>query len=153
MMIAFPPCTDLSVIGAKYWAEKEADGRQREALEFVRVLMQAPIDRVVIENPVGKINTAIRKPSQIIQPWWFGDPWMKRTCLWIKGLPLLLPDQVVDVRGHWVDGGSRVLKKHVEYGDERFGSSTDAARKVERSKTFPGIARAMAEQWTHPYND
>lgn len=146
-LIAFPPCTDLSVIGAGLWAEKQADGRQGAALELVRALMLAPVRHIAIENPVGRINTALRPPDQIIQPWWFGDPWLKRTCLWLSGLPPLRPTVIVEPRGHWVDGGSRVKHKDRAYGDGRFGSRTDAARKVERSRTFPGIAAAMADQW------
>jgi hypothetical protein len=147
LMIAFPPCTDLSVIGAKQWAAKQADGRQRAALDFVLMLMGAPIPRVCVENPVGKINTAIRKPDQIINPFQFGDPWRKRTCLWLRDLAPLAPGPVVEPVGHWVDGGTRVQRKDRAYGDARFGSGSDAARKIERSATFPGIARAMAEQW------
>ena len=82
MMIAFPPCTDLAVSGARYFKEKIADGRQQKALNFVKDLMNAPIHRIAIENPVGIINTQIRKPDQIIQPWMFGHDASKRTCLW-----------------------------------------------------------------------
>jgi hypothetical protein len=151
LMIAFPPCTDLSSIGAGRWAEKQADGRQQAALDFVQRLMDAPVPRIAIENPVGRINTAIRKPDQIIQPYMFGDPWTKRTCLWLKGLPLLVPDHVVETQGHWVDGGTRVKRNPrlagLQFGGEKFGSHNEAARKQQRSLTFPGIARAMAEQW------
>ena len=147
MMIAFPPCTDLSVIGAKDWARKQADGRQQAALELVRALMLAPIRHIAVENPVGRISTAFRPPDQIIHPYQFGDPWMKRTCLWLTGLPALRPTKLVEPRGHWVDGGSRVTHKDRAYGDAKFGSGSDTARKVERSRTFPGIAAAMAAQW------
>lgn len=147
LMIAFPPCTDLSVVCAKDWPAKQADGRQGRALAFVQMLMDAPIQRVAIENPVGRINTAIRKPDQIINPYQFGDPWKKRTCLWLKGLPLLVATEVVEPKGHWVDGGSRVAHKDREFGDAKFGSKSSEARSKQRNLTFPGIARAMAEQW------
>ena len=124
IMIAFPPCTDLSVIGAAQWRAKQADGRQAAALAFVCELMAAPIPRIAIENPVGRISTAIRKPDQIIHPWQFGEPWMKRTCLWLSGLPALRPTVIVEPLGHWVDGGSRVAHKERAYGDARFGSGT-----------------------------
>jgi hypothetical protein len=116
-MIAFPPCTDLSVVCARDWKAKQADGRQQRALEFVSGLMNAPIPRICVENPVGRVNTAIRKPDQIIQPWQFGDPWTKRTCLWLKNLPPLTPTNIVETQGHWVDGGTRVTNKTVAYGD------------------------------------
>jgi site-specific DNA-cytosine methylase len=147
VMIAFPPCTDLSVIGAGQWARKQADGRQAAALGFVRELLTAPIKHIALENPVGRISTAIRQPDQIIHPYQFGHPWMKRTCLWLVRLPVLRPTVLVPPRGHWVDGGSRVTNKDREYGDARFGSGTDVARKAERSRTFQGIADAMADQW------
>jgi len=146
-MIAFPPCTDLSAIGASHWAIKQADGRQQAAVEFVRSLMLAPVHHIAIENPAGRLNTALRAPDQIIDPYQFGDPWAKRTCLWLLRLPPLRPTNVVAPRGHWVDGGTRVQHKDRAYADEHFGSSTDAARKHERSRTFQGIADAMADQW------
>lgn len=147
MVIGFPPCTDLSVIGAKFWAEKQTDGRQRRAVAFVHHVFAANSPRVAVENPVGYLNTYWRKPDQIIHPWQFGDPWQKRTCIWLRGLPILLPTEIVEPVGHWVDGGSRVKNKGVRYGGEGFGSSQDAKRKAQRSQTFPGIAAAMAHQW------
>jgi len=147
MMIAFPPCTDLSVIGAAQWAAKQADGRQAAALALVRDLLTAPVRHIALENPVGRINTALRPPDQIIHPWQFGHPWLKRTCLWLVRLPELRPTGIVAPRGHWVDGGTRVAHKDRAYGDAKFGSGTDAARKSERSRTFSGIAEAMADQW------
>jgi hypothetical protein len=147
LMLAFPPCTDLSVIGASHWAIKQADGRQQAALELVRTLLLAPVGRIALENPVGRINTALRKPDQIIHPWQYGHPWHKRTCLWLVNLPLLRPTEVVTPCGHWVDGGTRVKDKSRAYGDARFGSGTDQERKAQRSRTFAGIAAAMADQW------
>jgi site-specific DNA-cytosine methylase len=132
MLIAFPPCTHLSKAGTAHWKEKEADGRQKSALDFVQLLMDAPIGKIAIENPVGKINSAIRKPDQIIQPYWFGDPWTKATCLWLKNLPGLAPTEFVRSHGGWVDSGST--------------RSIQTNKKI-RDLTFPGIARAMAQQW------
>ena len=91
MMVAFPPCTHLAVSGARWFKEKRADGRQQAALDFVRLLMDAPIDKIAIENPVSIISSHIRKPDQTIQPWQFGHGETKRTCLWLKNLPKLTP--------------------------------------------------------------
>lgn len=146
LMVAFPPCTDLSVVGAAQWKAKQADGRQQRALGFVRLLMDVPIPRVAIENPVGRINTAIRRPDQIINPWQFGDPWKKRTCLWLKNLPLLEPTNVVAPRGSWVGGGSLAkggaVSESGAYQGRKFADDVSA-----RNKTFLGIAAAMASQW------
>lgn len=147
MMVAFPPCTDLSVINASHWTQKQADGRQEWALNFIRRLMDAPIYRIAIENPVGRISTAIRKPDQIIQPYWFGHPWRKRTCLWLKHLPPLYATRYVVYEQHWVDGGNRTRNGAGSVSDEHFGSKTDFERSQHRSMTFTGIAEAMASQW------
>ena len=130
MMIAFPPCTHLAVSGARWFKEKRADGRQQEALSFVRMLMDAPIDRIAIENPVSIISSQIRKPDQTIQPWQYGHGETKRTCLWLKNLPKLQPTDIVEGREQ------RIWKM-----------PPSADRWKERSKTFQGIANAMAEQW------
>jgi site-specific DNA-cytosine methylase len=130
LLIAFPPCTHLAVSGARWFPEKRADGRQQAALDFVRRLMAAPVERIAIENPVSIISSAIRKPDQTIQPWQFGHGEQKRTCLWLKNLPLLTPTDIVEGREQ------RIWK---------MGPSAD--RWKERSKTFPGIAAAMADQW------
>lgn len=130
LLIAFPPCTHLAVSGARWFPEKRADGRQQAALAFVRRIMAAPVDRIAIENPVSIISTAIRKPDQTIQPWQYGHGEVKRTCLWLKGLPLLTPTDIVEGRE------PRVWK--LPPGPDRW---------KERSKTFPGIAAAMADQW------
>lgn len=138
MVIAFPPCTDLSCAGAKYWAEKLADGRTHAARDFFLLFWDAaPL--VAIENPAGWMNTNWRKPTQTIHPYHFGDPYMKRTCLWLKGLPDLVPTNVVEPVAHWV-GGQRRRKPSELPGLHRNPSS--------RSLTFPGIADAMAIQWT-----
>ena len=130
MMIAFPPCTHLAVSGARWFKEKRADGRQQEALKFARMLMDAPIARIAIENPVSIISSHIRKPDQTIQPWQFGHGETKRTCLWLKNLPKLEPTDIVEGREQ------RIWKM-----------PPSADRWKERSKTFQGIANAMADQW------
>lgn len=132
LMIAHPPCTHLASSGARWWEFKGKE--QEEALRFVRLLMEAPIPKIALENPVGLISTAIRKPDQIIQPWQFGDSYQKTTCLWLKGLPKLTPTEIVD-KGEFVIHGGKKLPKW--YSNREFN----------RSKTFPGIAQAMAEQW------
>jgi len=128
LMIAHPPCTHLSVSGARWWKDKQQE--QADALEFVRALMAAPIDRIAIENPVSKISSAIRKPDQIVQPWQFGHGETKATCLWLKNMEPLRPTQVVDVREPKVH--------HMAPGPNRWR---------ERSRTYAGIAKAMAQQW------
>jgi hypothetical protein len=128
LMIAHPPCTHLAVSGARWWKDKLFE--QADALEFVRALMDAPIPRIAIENPISKISTAIRKPDQIIQPWQFGHGETKATCLWLKGLPKLVPTDIVDGR---------------EARIHKMPPSKD--RWKERSRTYPGIAAAMAAQW------
>jgi hypothetical protein len=128
LMIAHPPCTHLAVSGARWWKDKLPE--QADALAFVRLLMDAPVPRIAIENPVSKISTAIRKPDQIVQPWQFGHGETKATCLWLKGLPLLVPTQVVDGRE------ARIHK--MSPGPDRW---------KERSRTYQGIADAMASQW------
>jgi len=128
MMICHPPCTHLAVSGARWFKDKERE--QQEALEFVRQLLAASIDKIALENPVSIISTHIRKPDQIIQPWMFGHGETKKTCLWMKNLPLLIPTNIVD---------GREARVH------RLPPSEN--RWKERSRTFPGIAAAMAEQW------
>lgn len=130
LLIAHPPCTDLAVSGARHFAAKRADGRQQRALDFVRELMAAPVPRIAIENPVSVISSAIRKPCQIVHPWQFGHGEVKATCLWLKGLPLLRPTDIVS---------GRVARVH------RMPPSPE--RWKERSRTYPGIAWAMATQW------
>lgn len=128
LMIAHPPCTHLAVSGARWWAYKGKE--QEEALKFVRLLLEAPIPRIALENPISKISSAIRKPEQIIQPWQFGHGETKATCLWLKNLPLLVPTDVVV---------GREAKVHrMPPGPERWKN---------RSRTYLGIAAAMAEQW------
>ncbi len=130
MILAFPPCTHLAVSGARYFAEKRKDGRQQQAIDFFMNFANAECPKVAIENPVGIMSTVYRKPDQIIQPWQFGHGETKRTCLWLKGLPLLVPTEISDGRE------PRVWR-----------ISPCADRAKLRSKTYPGIARAMAQQW------
>ena len=130
IMIAHPPCTHLAVSGARYFKEKQVDGRQQKALDFVSMLLSAPIGRIALENPISIISSKIRKPDQIIQPWQFGHGETKATCLWLKNLPLLVPTNVVSGREQ------RVWKL----------PPTEDRWKI-RSKTFQGIADAMASQW------
>ena len=130
MMIAHPPCTDLAVSGARHFKEKIADGRQQKSLDFVKMLMDAEIERICIENPISIISTKIRKPDQIIQPWMFGHGETKATCLWLKNLPKITPTNIVD--------GREARIHNISPSPDRW--------KI-RSKTYQGIADAMASQW------
>lgn len=128
LMVAHPPCTHLAVSGARWFRDKAQE--QADALEFVRVLMSAPIPRIAIENPVSVISSRIRKPDQVIQPWMFGHGETKATCLWLKGLPKLVPTKMVEGREQRVH--------RLPPGPDRWKL---------RSVTFKGIAEAMASQW------
>ncbi|WP_305296568.1 hypothetical protein [Parvibacter caecicola] len=143
MVLAFPPCTHLAASGARWFPEKQRDGRQQMGIGFFLAFTALDhVPRVAIENPVGIMSRFYREPDQIIQPWQFGDPHEKKTCLWLKGLPPLVPTKVVEPN-------PRVLCRDGKtYPDWHVHSSAKGhARSVERSKTFPGIAKAMAEQW------
>lgn len=129
LMICHPPCTHLAVSGARWFKGKQVE--QEEALDFVRTLLEAPIPRICLENPVSIISTRIRKPDQVIQPWQFGHGEVKATCLWLKNLPKLVPTQIVE---------GREARVHREPpGPDRWKN---------RSRTFGGIAKAMASQWS-----
>ena len=128
LMIAHPPCTHLAVSGARWFKEKQKE--QKEALEFVQMLLDAPIRKIALENPVSIISTKIRKPDQIIQPWMFNEPYQKTTCLWLKNLPLLKPTKILETR---------------EQKCWKEPPSPDRWKK--RSKTYKGIAEAMAATW------
>lgn len=137
LMVAHPPCTHLAVSGARWFREKATE--QAEALAFVRVLLDAPIPRIALENPVSIISSRIRKPDQVIQPWQFGNGETKATCLWLKNLPRLKPTSVdAPLFGLEAERG-RLARVH------RLPPS--ATRWKERSRTYAGIAAAMAEQW------
>ncbi len=151
VMIAFPPCTHLAVSGAKHFAEKRKDGRQQEGIDFFMAMVNAPIPKIAIENPVGIMSKIYRKPDQIIQPYYFGDEAQKTTCLWLKNLPPLYHNDKPNLfdknithvgRGEFIE--FRSGKRHPKWYTE--APSSEERSKI-RSKTFPGIARAMAEQW------
>jgi site-specific DNA-cytosine methylase len=137
LMVAHPPCTHLAVSGARWFKDKQAE--QVEALDFVRLLLSAPIDKIALENPISIISSRIRKPNQIIQPWQFGHPESKGTCLWLKNLPKLTSTCVLPLpaSGRW--------SNQTPSGQNKLGPSPD--RWKERSKTYQGIAEAMAQQW------
>lgn len=130
LMICHPPCTHLAVSGARYFAEKRASGVQQAALDFVRMLLDAPIKYIALENPVSIISTEIKKPTQYIQPWEFGHGETKKTGLWLKNLPALKATNIVEGRE------AKIL-----------AMSPSPDRWKERSRTYQGIANAMAEQW------
>ncbi len=143
LMVAFPPCTHLAVSGARWFGHKEKE--QADALDFIRLLMDAPIPKVAIENPVGVISTRIRKPDQTIQPWQFGHDASKRTCLWLKGLPTLVATNII--AANHPGNNKLVYANQTPSGQNKLGPSADRWR--ERSRTFEGIAQAMAEQWSN----
>ncbi len=148
MIIAFPPCTHLSSAGAPSWKLKQADGRQQEAFDFVTKIYNNKCLKIAIENPTGYLNTNWRKPDQIINPFQFGDAFKKRTCLWLKGLPLLKPTEIVEPKYHYTSNSTRggLLKDGTRTNSKLpIYKAWDNA--IERSKTFPGIASAMANQW------
>lgn len=128
MMIAHPPCTHLAVSGARWFKDKQEE--QKEAIKFFKFLANFPIERICVENPISIMSTLYRKPDQIIQPWMFGHGETKATCLWLKGLPLLSPTNIVE---------GREAKVHK--------MAPSPTRWKERSRTYQGIANAMAEQW------
>jgi hypothetical protein len=138
LMVAHPPCTHLAVSGARWFKDKKQE--QEEGLSFVQFLMDAPIPKIAIENPVSVISSRIRKPNQIVQPWMFGDEYTKTTCLWLKELPLLVPTNVVDK-------GKRHITKSGKSLPEWYNLPPSEDRWKLRSRTFQGIADAMAEQW------
>ena len=141
LMIAHPPCTNIAVSGAAWFKEKIADGRQQAALDFVWLLMVADIPRIAIENPVSVISSKIRKPDQIVQPWMFGHKEQKATCLWLKGLPNLRETNNVRAEMMLLPKRERERLHYLPPSPTRW---------KERSKTYQGIADAMAEQWGNP---
>ncbi len=156
LMIAHPPCTYLAVSGARWLYNKDGSRnedrwvKQAEGLAFVRKLMDAPIEYIAIENPVSVISTQIRKPDQIIQPYQFGDEASKKTCLWTKNLPDLVHTKLVG-KGEmieWIDKNGKTKRQAKWYLDALTKAKTPEERRTLRSKTFEGIARAMAEQWS-----
>ena len=138
MIIAFPPCTHLAISGSKYFAEKIADGRQQKAIDFVEQIWDADCPYIAIENPVGVLSTKSKlgKASQYIQPYWFGEKQRKKTGLWLKGFPKLVPTDMVDI--------SKLSKKQI---NKLYWLAPSPTRALERSKTAHGIANAIARQW------
>lgn len=166
-MIACPPCTDLAVSGARHFEAKRADGRQQRSIEFFMLFVEADIPAIGVENPVGIMSSIYRKPDQIIQPWQFGEDASKATCLWLKGLPPLIPTKIIEPRyachcGCRFDlnlgkygcpnccgdnvAAKRVYGNQTPSGQSNLGPSPDRAK--NRSRTYQGIAKAMAVQWT-----
>lgn len=150
LMIAFPPCTHLAVSGSRHFINKIQDGRQQQGVDFFMKMVNAPIDKIAIENPIGIMSTRYRKPDQIIHPYYFGDSYSKSTCLWLKNLnPLihvkespLFPEEVTHVeKGEFItfSSGKKMAKWYNDASGKKHGHL--------RSKTFKGIAIAMAEQW------
>ena len=155
LMIAFPPCTHLAVSGARHFEKKRKNGRQQQGIDFFMKMINAPITKIAVENPIGVMSTHFRKPDQIIHPYHFGDPYSKATCLWLKGLPPLIYNKkendesqkelVFEELPTEVDKGEFVTfssgKRMAKWYNEASGNGH------LRSKTFPGIAKAMANQW------
>jgi len=162
MIIAFPSCTHLAVSGARYFEKKRKDGSQQQAIDFFMLFANAKCEKIAIENPVGIMSSVWRKPDQIIQPWMFGHNFSKKTCLWLKNLPILNPGEYADFTqyrckcnhifpAHLGKNGccskAKPLRDNqTKSGQNNLTPSPDRAKK--RSKTYPGIAKAMAEQWS-----
>ena len=151
LMIAFPPCTDLAVSGARHFERKIADGSQQKSIQFFMDVINVNIERIAIENPIGIMSKIYKKPNQIIQPYWFGDKAQKSTCLWLKNLPNLKPTNIVE-KGEFFEFISKKGEKKrmpMWYYKALKEAKTPEQRRTLRSKTFTGIAKAMANQWTN----
>lgn len=155
MMIAFPPCTHLAISGAKHFEKKRADGRQQQGVDFFMKMINAPIPKIAVENPIGIMSSLYRKPDQIIHPYHFGDSYSKSTCFWLKRLPPLRYNKK-QKNGQLMAELEPDLPREVDKGEfVTFPSGKRMAKWYNeasgnghlRSKTFPGIAKAMAEQW------
>lgn len=143
MIIAFPPCTHLCSSGQRWFAEgKKPRSLQNEAVDFFMQFVNADCDKIAIENPVGIMSTRYRKPDQIINPYQFGSTECKKTCLWLKGLPLLVPTYICPLEKRTTN----IWK--AKFNGKQYSWNSQETKKL-RSKTFPGIAKAMAEQWGH----
>jgi site-specific DNA-cytosine methylase len=159
LMIAFPPCTHLAVSGARHFEKKKADGRQKDAIKFFLKLANANIPKIAIENPIGIMSNYYKKPDQIIQPYYFGDQAKKTTCLWLKNLPKLYHNEKSNLfdqnithvnQGeffYWTDKKTGKIKKQPMWYANAFLKGKEHGK--ERSKTFIGIAKAMAKQWSN----
>ena len=150
MMIAFPPCTHLAVSGARHFEQKRKDGRQQQGIDFFMSMINAPIPKIAVENPIGIMSSLYRKPNQIIHPYHFGHEASKSTCLWLKGLPLLKHTNVVSKGEFYISPtGKRMPVWSHDVADangKKIGYNTPEIKKI-RNKTFQGIADAMADQW------
>jgi hypothetical protein len=148
LIIAFPPCTHLAVSGALRFKEKQADGRQQQGIDFFMMFANYPCAHIAIENPIGIMSTKWRKPDQIIHPWQFGHPEEKRTCLWLKGLPKLVPTNILQLpeTGHWENQTKDKQNKVIV--DGHWISYKDPRTAKLRSKTYKGIAEAFAIQYS-----
>ena len=144
MIIAFPPCTDLAVSGAAWFEQKRKDGRQQKSIDFFMLFANTDCERIAIENPVGIMSTVWRKPDQIVQPYEYGEPFSKKTCLWLKGLQNLIPTKIVEQGERVTFASGKSIPKW--YADAWHLPKEERAKL--RSKTFPGIAKAMADQWS-----
>jgi hypothetical protein len=161
-MISFPPCTHLAVSGAPHFAKKIADGRQQQGIDFFMAMINAPIEKIAVENPIGIMSKNYRTLDQIIQPYFFGDPFQKSTCLWLKNLPLLYHNSEPNLFDSDITHSDKSELEYFEWIDKKgvkkrqplwyYNAFKNAKSKEERSrlrsKTFPGIAKAMAEQWS-----
>lgn len=143
MILAFPPCTHLAVSGAAWFEKKRRDGRQQLGIDFFLKFTELKCPKVVIENPIGIMSSFYRKPDQIIQPYEYGESASKKTCLWLKGVPKLRPTKIVD-RGEWVTYSSG--KTCSKWYSDTFRLPRHERARI-RSKTFLGVASAMADQW------
>lgn len=149
-MIAFPPCTHLAVSGSRYFEQKKKDGRQQQGIDFFMQIVNANIKYIAVENPIGIMSNIYKHPTQIIQPYYFGDNIRKATCLWLKNLPKLYHNSNINLFDSNI---THVEPKIIKYGNKTYSGAaakwfkTAEERSRERSKTFPGIAEAMANQW------
>ena len=150
MMIAFPPCTHLAVSGARHFEQKRKDGRQQQGINFFMSMINAPIPKIAVENPIGIMSSIYKKPSQIIQPWEYGHEAQKSTCLWLKNLPLLKPTNIVDKGKFYITPSGKKMpawmSDPIGQDGKKIGYNTPEIKKI-RNKTFQGIADAMANQW------
>ena len=143
LMIAHPPCTHLAVSGARHFEQKRKDGRQQQGIDLFMQMINAPIPKIAVENPVGIMSTIYQKPNQIIEPYEYGHNCTKKTCLWLKELPLLKPTNIVDKGDVWVaKSGKRMSQWYYDSS-----CLPPKEREKMRNKTFQGIADAMANQW------
>lgn len=149
LMIAHPPCIYLSYVGIRHWNKLGRKKKREAAMAFFLALINAPIERICVENPVGLPNTEYRKPDQLIHPYYFGEPYQKRTCLWLKGLPKLKYEETIIEKPKplYFSKGKKTKGKPINWVEGLMCLGSHEDRQKARSKTFQGIANAMAEQW------